>query len=300
VQRELPGQTALEISYVGSKGTSLAQSLDTNQGQPGGPQVANPNFGPAFGIVSAGYSNFHSAQVRVERRLANGLSFLTSYTWSRSRDTASAAFGSHASNAIAQNSHDVSSEYGPSDFDTPHRLAVSAIWDLPVGTGRRFLNGTGLAARILGGWQVATVAQFQSGRPFTVFYGATANFSGTDNGSNGGFGFDRPNLIGNPTVPNPTPAMWFNTAAFAPPNNAFGNVGRNTLRADPFSSIDVAFAKGLTLAARRQLQLRVDVFNLLNTHNFFLPIGDLTKASAGQVVRAYDARQVQLGLRFTF
>jgi hypothetical protein len=300
VQRELPGHMVIEIAYVGSKGTSLAQTLDTNQGQPGGPLVANPNFGPAFGVLSTGYSNFHSAQVRVERRLASGLSFLTSYTWSRSRDTASAFAGSHASNAIAQNSHDVSTDYGPSDFDTPHRLAVSAIWELPVGGGRRLLNDGGLAAAVLGGWQIAAVAQFQSGRPFTAFYGASANFSGTDNGANGGFGFDRPNLVGNPVVAHPTPGMWFNTAAFAPPNNAFGSVGRNTLRADPFSSIDVAFSRSLNLAARRQLQLRVDVFNLLNTNNFFLPIGDLTKASAGQVVRAYDARQVQLGLRFTF
>ena len=75
---------------------------------------------------------------------------------------------------------------------------------------------------------------------------------------------------------------------------------RNTLVGDRFSSIDLALMKHIAVASHAKLQLRVEIFNVLNTDNFFLPVGDLTKANAGQVTRAADALQIQLGARFTF
>lgn len=299
VQRELLADTVLDLSYVGSAGRNLMMRIDPNQGRPGGLPAPYPDFGPAEELTSQGTSSYHSAQVRLERRFAGGLSLLGAYTWSSSRDISSSLMGTRGA-GMPQNSSNPSAEWGPSDFDTPHRLTVSWVWDLPFGPGRRYLNRGGLAGAILGNWEFTGITTFQSGRPFTVFYGAAANYSGTDNGANGGSGLDRPNLAGHPVITSPSANAWFNVDAFAPAVNAFGNVGRNTLRGDAFSSIDLALYKNVSVSKQAKLQVRLEVFNAFNTVNFFLPVGDLTSASAGKVVRAADSRQIQLGVKVTF
>ena len=299
VQRDLGHRLLVDAAYVGSRGRNLVVTLDPNQGPAGGPAVRNPAFGPAQFAASAGRSQYDSVLLRVERRLQRGLALLASYTWSRSRDNSSSLFGSRASNYAPQNSHDLDAEWGPSDFDTPHRFVFSYVWELPFGAGRRYLNGDGALPAILGGWELAGIANLQSGRPFTVYYGPTANYSGSDNGP-GAIGLDRPNVAGNPVLDDPTPERWFNAAAFAPPSAAFGNAGRNILRGDGWQNVDMAFSKGVTIGGGARAQLRIEVFNAFNTPHFYLPVADLTSVRAGQVVRAYDGRQIQLGARVTF
>ena len=139
----------------------------------------------------------------------------------------------------------------------------------------------------------------QSGRPFTVYYGPTVNYSGSDNGP-GAIGLDRPNLAGNPVVDHPTAGRWFDVSAFAPPAGTFGDAGRNILRADGMQNLDLALAKDVPLGGPARAQIRIEAFNVLNTTRFYLPVADLTSVRAGQVVRAYDGRQVQLGVKVTF
>lgn len=302
VQRELIPNLMLDVAYVGARGRDLQVFRDTNQGPPGGgePFVLDPNFGPAQIAFAQGRSDYHSVQVRLERRFVNGLSVLSAYTWSRSRDNASALFGSHASSGAPQNSFDLDAEYGPSDFDAPNRWVLSYVWELPVGKGRRFLDRDDVLAAIFGNWEFAGIISLQSARPFTVSYGTAANFSGTDNGSNGGIGFDRPNQTGNPEISNPGPDGWFDPNAFTPPDNTFGTVGRNTLRGDTFNNVDLAFYKNIGVGDRGRVQVRIEVFNAFNNTFFFLPVADLTNANAGKPVHAADARQVQLGLKINF
>jgi hypothetical protein len=299
VQRELGYQLLAEVAYVGSRGRNLVVTLDPNQGPAGGPPLRNAAFGPAQFTASVGRSQYDSIQTRVERRLLDGLTFLAAYTWSRSRDNSSSLFGSHAGNYAPQNSFDLDAEWGPSDVDTPHRFVVSYLWELPFGAGRRYLNGRGPLGAVLGGWEFAGIATFQSGRPFTVYYGSTVNYSGSDNGP-GAIGLDRPNLVGDPVVANPTPERWFDVRAFAPPSGRFGDAGRNILRADALRNVDVALSKQVSIGARARAQIRIEAFNLFNTARFNLPVADLTSVRAGQVVRAYDARQIQLGVKLTF
>ena len=299
LQQDLGHQLLVDAAYVGTRGRNLVVTLDPNQGPAGGPAVRNPAFGPAQFAASAGRSQYDAVLLRVERRLQRGLAFLASYTWSRSRDNSSSLFGSRASNYAPQNSFDLDAEWGPSDFDTPHRFVFSYVWELPFGAGRRYLNGGGALPAVLGGWEFAGIANFQSGRPFTVYYGPTANYSGSDNGP-GAIGLDRPNVVGNPVVDEPTPERWFNVAAFAPPSAAFGDAGRNILRADSLQNVDMAFSKQVPIGGRARAQLRIEVFNVFNTAHFYLPVADLTSVRAGQVVRAYDGRQIQLGARVTF
>jgi hypothetical protein len=299
IQREIATNLLVDLTYAGSVGRNLVVTIDPNQGPAGGPAVRNPAFGPAQFTTSRGRSDYDSVQVRVERRVSSGLSLLAAYTWSRSRDNSSSLFGSRASNYAPQNSFDLNAEWGPSDFDTPHRFVLSGVWELPFGRGRRYLHDGGVLGAVAGGWDLAGIAAFQSGRPFTVYYGGTVNYSGSDNGP-GAVGLDRPNLVGTATLANPTSSRWFNVDAFAPPSQTFGNAGRNILRGDSMSNIDVALSKNIDLSGQVRAQFRIEAFNLLNTANFFLPIADLTSAKAGQVVRAYDARQIQLGVKISF
>jgi hypothetical protein len=299
IQRELRPDLMLEAAYVGSRGRQLPVFIDVNQGRPGGPPFANPAFGSVVEASSSGRSAYDALQVRLDRRFVRGFSLLAGYTWSRSRDLASSLFGSKANSVVPQNSADLEAEWGPSDFDTPHRLAVSAIWQVPVGAGRPFLNDGNVISQLFSDWELAAIAALQSGRPFTVFYGPSANFSGTSNGSNGGPGRDRPNQVGDPQPGTLTGVQWFDPAAFAPAPGAFGNVGRNSLRGDGLANVDLGAYRRIRMG-RRSMQVRVELFNLLNTTHYFLPVSDLTSASAGRVVHAADARQVQLGLKLQF
>jgi hypothetical protein len=304
IQHELSVGLVLDVGYFGSRGHSLLRRVDRNQGPAGGPPVRHPAFGPAVFAEPTASSAYRALQVRVERRMTAGLSFLSAYTWSRSRDDASGLFGSTAAGgplgAVPQNSFDPDAEWGPSDFDAPHRYAASVIWQVPLGEGHRLLSRPGIARAIAGNWQVAGILTLQSGRPFTVYYGAAANYSGTNNGALGGPGFDRPDQVGDPTVARPSPGLWFNPAAFRPPDGRFGRVGRNTLRGDAINNLDLAFSRFVRVPGDNRLQVRIEIFNAFNTPFYFLPVADLTKANAGRVVRAGDARQIQLGLKLLF
>ena len=301
VQHQPARHLLIDAAYVGSRGRNLQTSLDANQGPPGGPAVRNPAFGSLLLVTSRGSSSYDSMQIRVERRFIDGLSFLSAYTWSRSRDNGSAWLSfATAFPSSPQNSFDLDAEYGPSEFDSPHRWVLSYIWELPFGRGKSGLNGGGLAAAILGNWELAGITTFQSGRPFTVYYGPSANFSGTNNGANGGRGRDRPNRIGNPRPARPDPDLWFDPTAFTPPDNTFGNVGRNTLRGDRIHNFDTALYKNIKLREDKTIQLRVELFNAFNTPHFFLPVNDLTNSNAGRVLGANDSRQIQFGLKFNY
>jgi hypothetical protein len=300
-QQELAPHLLVDVSYVGSRGRNLQAVLDPNQGPPGGPPLRNAAFGPALQVTSRGSSSYDSLQIRVERRFADGLSLLSAYTWSRSRDNGSYWLSfSSAVPSIAQDSRDLDAEHGPSEFDSPHRWALSYIWELPFGGNKSRLNRGGWAGAILGNWQLAGITTLQSGRPFSVYYGASANFSGTSNGSNGGSGFDRPDQVGDPTFSDPGPSRWFDHGAFIPPDNTFGDVGRNTLRGAKLRNFDIGLYKNVSLREDEMLQFRVEVFNAFNTPHFFLPVNDLTSANAGRVLGANDSRQIQLGLKFRF
>ena len=301
VQHELAPQLLVDVSYVGSRGRNLQTALDLNQGPPGGPPTRNPAFGPALIITTRSESSYDSLQVRVERRFRGGFSFLSAYTGSRSCDNGSSWMAlSSAFPGLPQNSFDLDAERGPSEFDSPHRWVLSYIWELPFGRGKSRLKDGGAIAAILGNWQLAGITTFQTGRPFTAYYGASANFSGTSNGVNGGSGFDRPNQTGDPDLRDPDPALWFNPTAFTPPDNSFGDVGRNTLRGAGTQNFDIALYKNVKFTEDKTLQFRVELFNAFNTPQFFLPTNDLTSATAGRVLGAGDSRQIQFGLKFNY
>jgi hypothetical protein len=305
VQRQLGASRLVEVAYVGSKGTKLIAARDINQPRPG-PKLPNPLIpylrpDPRFEDItyqeSSANSNYHSLQARFQQRLANGLSALASYTWAKSIDNASGLFTSAGDPNFPQDSLNLRAERGRSNFDIRHRFSLSYAYDLPFGRGA----SGGWEKGLLSGWQTYGVLTLQTGRPFTVALLSDIDNSNTGR-SNLGFGAnDRPNLVGQARLDNPTPERWFNTAAFQfPLPGTFGNAGRNVLDGDGYQNVNFSLVKNTALRESLNLQLRAEFFNLFNHANFDLPDNFLGSPSFGSVRSAQSPRRVQFGVKLLF
>ncbi len=303
IERQLGSKNVLEVAYVGSKGTKLLTARDINQPQPsvlpqGLPFVPRPN--PQFDDIdlleSRANSNYHALQARFQRRLSRGLSTLASYTWSKSIDDASNFFTSAGDPNFPQNSYNVAAERGPSNFDVRHRLSVSYLYALPFKKA-----GHDLEAKLVNGWETLGIVTLQTGRPFTVALLSEIDNSGTGRSILGFGANDRPNLVGNAELSNPTTLQWFNTAAFAfPAPGTFGNAGRNILEGPGFHNFNAALVKNTAFSERVNLQFRAEAFNLFNHPNFNLPDNFLGSPTFGRITSARDPRHIQFGLKLLF
>ncbi len=322
LQYEIRPGLVLEAGYVGSKGTSLINQRNPNQPAPGG-APPYPQFGPWAYVESGASSIHHAAIARIEQRWRQGLSFLGSYTWSKTIDNASSMFGTRGEPAFPQDSHNMRGERGLSNFHAGHRFVGSLLYDLPFGAGRW---GSGPLARFFGHWRLGTIVTLQSGRPFTVT--RVGDQSGTGAGALAAS--DRPDLIADPFQPGPVPhhpdpachattsqggraaaivrdpVSWFNPCAFAGAPGRFGTAGRNALLGPKLLNVDFSLLKDVLLRGdRRRLQLRFEFFNLFNHPNFDLPDASFDSATFGQILSANaflnkPPRQIQLALKYIF
>lgn len=303
IERQLGNDGVLEVAYVGSKGTKLLTARDINQPQPsvlppGLPFVPRPN--PRFDDIdlleSRANSNYNALQVQFQQRLARGFSALASYTWSKSLDDASNFFTSAGDPNFPQNSYNVAAERGRSNFDVRHRLSVSYSYALPF---RR--TGDGFLSTLVNGWETLGIVTLQTGRPFTVALLSEIDNSGTGRSILGFGANDRPNVVGNPELSNPTTLQWFNTAAFAfPAPGTFGNAGRNILEGPGFQNVNASLLKNTRINERINLQFRAEAFNLFNHPNFDLPDNFLGSPTFGRITSARDPRHIQFGLKLLF
>ena len=327
-QRELARNTTLEVNYVGNKGTHLLNR--TNIGQPlpptdpelcetsggtaGDCPVATrrpyPNITSSNGFLDSewdGYSNYNAFNAKFERR-TKSMAFLTVYTWAKSLDDKSAAAGLGATNAFAghMDEHDPRLDYGPSDFDVPHRFVASYVYQLPFGRGKHYGGGMNKAADIaVGGWEVTGVTTFQKGFPFSVLCNDTLGLLITFT--------QRCNEVG---APGSTHNInnWFNPASFVQPlPGQFGNSGRNNLTEPGINNWDVGLDKTFDFTERIHFQLRLETFNTFNHADYGLDpsqagvspgqsaVGNsITGPGFGQVTLARPGRIVQLGGKITF
>ncbi len=302
VQQEVgPGRT-FEVAYVGSRGRNLIRGRDVNQAQPSqNPYNLRPNplFADIVSVESKARSTYDALQVLFNERTAN-ISVLAAYTLSESQDDASGFFSSTGDPNFPQDSNNPGAEFGRSAFDVRHRFTMSFSYDLPFGPSRSFAT-RGWTAALFGGWQANGIVTVQSGSPFTV-----SLLSELDNSNTGraalGFGFnDRPSVIADPSVRNPSADAWFNTKAFEiPPFGSFGDAGRNILEGPSFANISLALVKHASISDGGRLQFRVEAFNLLNRVNLGLPNAFLGSPRFGQIGSAGSARRLQIGIRLLF
>ena len=331
LQRELTPTTTLEVAYVGSKSIRLGipdsnlNQLTADQLAIGAPllqRVPNPFFGiiprssslgdptlplaqllkpyPAYTTVSlyrnnVGTARYDGLELSVRRRFAHGLSYSAAYTRSRLLDDASAVFdasvltGPVANSPIAD-SHDLSRERDYSTGDMPHVFVSSLVWQLPSGGRAR-----GAWRALARDWTVTLLATLQSGTPVAVTQATNFN-------AFAGFGVQRPNLVRDPTLPadERTPNHWFNTAAFAvAPPFTLGSASRNPVRGPSYRSVDLALLRRVPVG-RRAVELRAEIFNLLNTPPLGAPAAVLGAPNFGSITTAGDPRVVQLALKVMF
>src|SRR5262245_4177372 len=336
VQRELTTNTSFEVAYVGSHIVHVGIP-DSNVNQLTadqlalGPQlqqtVSNPYFGiiprssslgnptiprgqllkpfPEYTTVSiyrnnVGTTFYQGLELSVRQRLSRGLQYSIAYTRSKLMDDASSVFDASIltgpiPNFPVADSFNRSLERDYSNGDMPHVLAASVVWDLPMGSGRA-RQGHGALGAVINDWNVSALVTLQSGMPVAVT-------QTTNNNAFAGFGTQRPNLVGDPTLPadQRTPGHWFNTAAFVPAGPfTLGTASRNPVRGPSYRDVDVAFTRRIRIAGPRAIELRGEIFNLLNTPNFGAPNAVAGAANFGTVTSALDPRVAQLAVKFIF
>ena len=303
VQRELGHDFVLEFGYLGSISRKLEFLRAVNEALPGTvgsvqSRVPYPNFGRIQLVDNSANGNYNSGLVKITKRFSSGFTVLSSYTFAKSIDESSGIRVQGQDTLFPQNSYCRRCERALSAFDTRHRFVTSALWNLPVGRGRRLDVRNAVANAVVGGWQAGFVWTVQTGFPQTVTIG------GTDRSGAGGL-FDRPNATGaSPYLDNQTPSAWFNRAAFVlQPAGTFGNVGRNSIVGPGFFTLDFSAHKEFRMPYLEQhtLQFRFEAFNVLNHPVWGAPNTNIQSPAFGTVNgTAVAMRQLQLALKYLF
>jgi len=335
VQRELTPNTTFEAAYVGSfiahvgiPDTNLNQltAQQLAQGSSLLARVPNPYYGliprssslgdptttlaqlmkpyPEYTTVTlyrnnVGTTRYAGLELSVRQRRSHGLSYTAAYTRSKLIDDASSVFDASIltgpiANYPVADSFNRALERDYSTGDIPHYFAASVVWDVPAGRARAH-ELHGFVGALADDWTITSFVTLQSGMPIAVTQ--TTNFNAF-----AGFGVQRPDLVGDPTLPadQRTPAHWFNTAAFAiAPPFTIGTASRNPVRGPSYRDVDLAVLRRVPVGGQA-IELRVEVFNLLNTVNLGAPAAVAGAANFGTITSALDPRVVQLAAKFIF
>ena len=281
LQQQIRANTLLEVSYLRSDVVGADSSTVLNVPEPGPGPIAPRRPIPALSSITAirwdGYSIYDALTFKVTRRLSHGLAFSANYTLSQSIDDASDPGATTYETNLPQDVRNMDAEQARASFDHRHRVAGSFTYALPDN------------------WQVSGVVTLQSGAPFTVIIG-------TDRANIGSGPAQRPNVTGDPNaVAAQTADAWFDTSVFSlQPAFTFGDSGRNTVLAPGYADVDVGLQKYIPLTNGAGIQLRWEVFNLLNRTNFDVPNRIAFTPNFGRIFSAQPALQMQLGVKVLF
>jgi Carboxypeptidase regulatory-like domain/TonB dependent receptor len=283
-QRQIGNNVVASLGYVATHGHNLPFQVDINQ-VPQNLLSANDQGSrpfPQFGSLNTSgtpanenaVSNYNSLQATIDKRMSQGFTVSFSYVWSHFlSDNDSAGWGSHGGNTQIQNSFVPSANYGNSNFDIRNAFRGYAIYQLPFGRGKQFVNNSTPLDAVIGGWQLAGTLILQDGQPYTPVMA-----SGTNSYSLGGNNFSWfPNVIGNPKLQGASPKQWFNEAAFAAPTpGTFGDERRNQLTGPGFERVNLSLGKTFSFTEGIHLEVRADANNAFNHPGFQLPNTNLT------------------------
>ncbi len=343
IQRELPGNILLDLGYVGQRGTALPaglenlnqvgfnylglgnllqQSVTSDAAIAAGIQVPYPGFAgsvlqalrpyPQFtGIRNLfqpiGWSTYHSMQLRAQKRYSNGLSILVAYTISKSFVSGSGytGLGDDAANGTPLDTNNRGLEKRLAGFDVPQNLIVSWTYELPVGKGKKYVNGIpGYLNQLVGGWQFNGIHRYSSGTPFGVGGGGRIPVGG---------GFNRPiRLAGvDPRTDvsrydfDPARDRYLNINAFQnTPDYVLGTAAPvyGDLRSFGLRNDDFSILKSFAIHERHRLQFRAEFFNIFNKVVFGGPSASVTSPASFGIIggQANEPRHIQLGLKYLF
>jgi len=324
VQWEFAKNTVLDVGYVGNKGTKLLQIIHLNQPiyvpatnsfvprlALGNILSANKNVtGGVHQVQTSSNSRYNSLQATVTRRFEQGLQFTAAYTFGHSHDY----YNGTPVNELASpfgDQFDWRRNYGRSDFNREHRFVFSGVYDLP-----KSKSDSDVVRALVNNWQIATIAVFQSGLPFSVvdnpgnavFSRANRNpaFSGAISCSGatssclgnyfnqGAFVISRPIVAGNTgvgVVNNPT----------FDPSAPFGNTPRNFLTGPGQKNVDISVIKFIPINESVRGEVRAEFFNAFNWVNYANPVNNIAIASFGKIISASTGpRVVQFAFKLNF
>lgn len=299
-------RSTISVGYVGTVGTKLSRTRLPNGGEDLAQELrADPSVGLVSRLETSGVSNYHSFQLGLTQRLST-LFLRASYTYGRFIDDVSDLSTGNTQPArgiIPIDETNLELDRAVSDFNRPHVLTFSYLWDIPWIEDNHWL----------GGWKFSGITTLQSGNPFTLY-------SGTDNGN--GSDNNRIHAIQGSLIRNPSAAQaievvgGLSTAlALEPTPGTIGTLGRNTERGDPFLGWNIGLHKNFNLGKKIKSQLRFEVFNLFNTTNFNPTAIDNVLSierdqqtdypvrfnqNFGCYTETFGPRSAQIALRFTF
>ena len=296
-QRELPGGFTGEVAYVGNRGQDIIARIDLNAGYTLGADNAGRPLFAKYGRTASTTttipvkSQYNSMQVKVDRRMKNGLLITNSYTLGRGYN-----YFNGDSNGSIDTPADFQRSWGRSSFDSLHNYSASFVYLLPFGPQGKWMHD-GMVGRVFGDWQVSGLFSATSGTPI--------NFTASAAGLRAPGNTQRPDASGTPKVLGGigSQALWFDTAVFsAPEAGRFGNVRRNGLLTGPaYVNLDASLVKILRTGSRHA-ELRADFFNLPNMAHYNNPSGSFGSGNFGRVtsVIGQSNRLIRFGVRVIF
>ncbi len=316
MQREVTARIILDVAYVGNTQDGSLLFANYNQAAPNNAAGTIPlqqrrpiaQFADITYAFNGGRSAYHALQAKLDWRLQGGFSLLNSLTLSQAKDNGAGSLENSNGNAPSpQNYYDLDADWGLSGYHQPYNNTTSFVWNVPFGRGRRFgADASTWLDLLAGGWQVAGINSVYAGDPVTFTYTPTtaAQVSGITQDFRGA-NIYRPNVVGNPLVPKSerTNANYFNRDAVVIPTDItqpFGNAERNSVRGPLFWQVDLALSKAVSFGGGRRAEVRIEAFNLFDRANFRAPNGNRSAAGFGTITSTYDARSIQLGVKFNF
>lgn len=298
LERQFGSDWLLRVAYVGNTAHHLSGTGDQELGllqlnPPGDPTY--PNYGSIGSINSGVNANYNGTQIILQKRFSHGLSLMTNFTWERSLDD----YGVPGPGNFALTNSCIcgrSFDYGVSPDDLNKVFKLNADYQLPR------MRMPAAAGKLLNGWEVSGIANWNSGTPFTVF-------SGVDN-SGSGIGSDRADLLASSAKSAVLGAgrshtalvnEWFKTSDFAVNQpGTYGNSGKGSLRSPRFFNTDLSAMKTTRVGDRLSLEFRAEFYNLFNNVNFGPPDNVVTDSGFGQITSAGDPRIMQFALKALF
>jgi hypothetical protein len=337
VQHQFGKDWVFQAGYVGTHAYRLwnhessdlnqpLQPLDSNFNGTAPPDCLSNNTGrPYFNqqpclvsVLPLDYAQLHTMynafQTSLNKHMSNGFNILVAYTFGKNLGNADGNVGTYI-----QNSHNPNGEYGPAAPDIRQRLAISGLYELPVGHGRHFLaNLNGVGQAFLGGWELGSIITAQTGEAFTAVLSAdytnTGSFSPRADQIHNPYDFsfdtaDQENIFLCSNPGHQTLDCWYNQAAFAIPAVAngqqtarnWGNSAIGNLRGPNLINFDVVFQKNFKIRETQNIEFRAEFFNIFNHPNFGLP-GNNPDVPGGAAITSTstDNRQIEFALKYTF
>jgi hypothetical protein len=339
LQRELPEKILVDAAYVGQHGVNLVGSLSNINQVPAGylslgslltsdisdPAAAAAGILPPYGGFAGSvaqalrpfpqYSNighfqeptaanrYHSFQLKVQKRFSQGLSFLVSYTASKNITNAESNSGFSYTSPRPPDTEKRQLEWAVATNDIPQNLVASFVYELPFGPSKRFVNKSGAVGKVVGGWQIAGIARYFSGRPLGIRGGASLPLFGGANRPNRVPGVDIRTGVSRSDF-DPATDLWLNINAFEKPAPyTIGNLGPrlSNVRGFPTYNEDFTIFKFIPITEHHRLEFRAEMYNVFNRLNFSGIRTNINSTSSfGKVTGVADPRHIQIMLKYHF